>query len=82
MYVYGRLVGIYIFLSIFVIKSHHPKVNQNIRTELKLTSPLLIPPYNFHVLGRANYSDPPGQELGVSLSDDVKIRPKMQGKGG
>ena len=41
-----------IFLSIFVIKWPHPKVNQNIHTELKLTSPLLIPPYIFHVLGR------------------------------
>ena len=41
-----------IFLSIFVIKWPHQKVNQNIHTELKLPSPLPIPPYIIHVLGR------------------------------
>ena len=51
-YIYGRLAEKRIFLSIFVIKWPHPKVNQNIHTELKLTSPQLIPPYVFHVLGR------------------------------
>ena len=40
-----------IFLSIFVIKWPHPKVNQNIHTELRPTSPLLIKPYIFHVIG-------------------------------
>ena len=46
-YVYGRLVGIQIFVSIFVIKWPHPKVNKKTHTELKLTSPLMIPPYIF-----------------------------------
>ena len=40
-----------IFLSIIVIKWPHPKVNQNIHIELKLTSPLLILPYMSMYLG-------------------------------
>ena len=40
-----------IFLSISVIKWPHPKVNQNIHTKLKLTYPLLIPPYISMYLG-------------------------------
>ena len=51
----GDRTEIKIFRSIFVIKWPRRKVNQNIHTELKLTSPLLIPPCIFHVLGRDSW---------------------------
>ena len=89
----GDWTEIQIFRSIFVIKWPHRKVNQNIPSGLKLTSPLLISPYIFDVLRRDSwcarlsvfYSDLPDQELRVSLkwwckNKAKKCREKVGGK--